>query len=470
MRPIVAAMVLGLLATACGGGSGASFGGGISGSGKPAVRVGALEQDGAVVVGGLSFEASEAVVTVSGTATPLADLRKGMVALVTGTIDETTGLATAESVQIEAVVKGPITAKLDAVTFTVLGQTIEITPDTVFEDDIVPASLDGLLVNDPVEVYGFVKPGGMISAARIELEDSLDELVLVGVIANLDTNAETFDIGTQTVDYGNADTSELPGGTPANDLVVEVEGAPMLNGMGQVAAISVEPLDDGPDDVDDVEMEGFVTNVVSATEFDLGTQRVRTDGSTSFDGGTASDVVVGVGLEVAGRLESGILIADEVNFGEDVEIESDVDTVVGTDITLVGFPGLTVSVNASTDFDGDAANLGDVMPGDHVRIRGRVGGPTTITATRVEETSADTDVELRGPVDVVPAPSDPTVSVLGISVDTTGLDDDDFESDEVTIGRAAFFAGATAGTLVAFQGTLSGVTVTWDEAELEADD
>lgn len=471
MRHVAFAFFLGLAVSACGGG-GASFGGGIIGSGKLAVRVGALEQDGAVVIDGLAFESSMAAVTVSGMATPVADLRKGMVAIVTGTIDDTTGAATAERVEVETLVKGLVQAKLDAVTMTVLGQTVEVTPDTVFGPGINPASLDGLLVGDPVEIYGFLKSAGAISAARIELESGLSELRLTGTITNWNAGAQTFDIGLQTVSYAGADTSDLPGGTPANGLVVEVRGEPMLNAMSQVVANEVRhAYDDGPNDVDDVEVEGFVTAVSSPSTFSMGTQSVQTNGATVFEGGRATDIVVGIELEVDGSIVNGVLIAARVEFGESVKLESDVDTVVGTTITLVGLPGISVVVTAGTEFEGDANALIDVVPGDHVKIRGRMAGATTVTATRVDETSADPDVELQGPVDAAPAPSDPTLAILGVLVNTSGLSAGDFENAlEQTITRAAFFAAATPGTLVRLSGTLGGAVVTWDEASLESGD
>lgn len=465
------AMTMVALAFAGCGGGGITAGGGISGSGKVAVRLGPLETDGAVVVAGVTFDAGAAVVTVSGVATPVASLRKGMVALVTGLVDGTSG--TAETVQVEEVLKGTVDAKIDAVTMVVLGQTVEITPDTVFESGIVPASLDGLQVGDPVEVYGFLKSLGVVSAARVEKESNLSEFRVVGIIQNLDANAMTFDLGAQGVDYSSADTSDLPGGVPANGQIVEVRAPPGLNGNNEVMAERVKSYGEGdaPDDVEDVEIEGFVTSVTSATEFVVGTQAVQTNGTTVFEGGTSADVVVGIELEVEGSLAAGVLVAREVEFGESVKLESDVASVVGNTITLVGLPGISVQVNASTSYEGSASSLGDVMPGEHVRIRGRVGSATTVIATRVDERSPDTDVELQGPVDAAPAPSDPTFSILGHGVDTTGLSDGDFEGESgAPLGRAGFFATALSGKLVSVQGTLAGSAITWDEVELEGDD
>ena len=61
--------------------------------------------------------------------------------------------------------------------------------------------------------------------------------------------------------------------------------------------------------------------------------------------------------------------------------------------------------------------------------------------------------------------ADPTLTILGVTVDTTGVE---FEGvrDE-TMSRATFFSTVKAGTLVKIQGRLNGGVVTWREVEIE---
>jgi hypothetical protein len=103
-----------------------------------------------------------------------------------------------------------------------------------------------------------------------------------------------------------------------------------------------------------------------------------------------------------------------------------------------------------------------------VEIRGRATGASSVDAAQVKETGADTDIEIQGPVDATPPPSDPTLSILGLVIDTSAIDDGQFEGpDETVVGRTAFFAALAPGVLVRISGRLSGGVPTWEEAQIE---
>lgn len=456
--------------TACGG-SGPELGGGIGGTGKPILKVGPVTAVSSLTVGSVTFATTATDVLIGGTVATPADIQVGMIARVSGTDDA--GVVTANSVVIEEVVKGILEAKIDATTLTVQGQTVLVDAATLYGLGISPASPDGLNLGDPLEIYGFVKSPGVVTAARIERESSLSEFRLIGFAASVDQVNSKFSIGTQVIDYLGSDTSDLPGGHPANGQLVKVRGLNMLNGLGELQAVEVktEDLDDAPDN-DDTEIEGFIQSVISPTQFVVAGVTVNTNASTVYEDGVAADVVVGARVEVDGALVSSVLTARKIEFKSGgVRIEADIDTVIGNTLTFVGLPGLMVTVNAQTAYDGNASSLGDLVSGDHVRIEGGVTGPNSAIASEIDERSADTDIRLRGPVSSSPAPSDPTLSILGIPVDTTGWADSAFRGDgEVVIGRAAFFAAAVAGTEVEVQGDLVGATPAWNEIEVEGDD
>lgn len=466
---LLSAALLALTLGACGGGGGGGLidGGGIGGTG---LRIGPNEQDGAVQVDGIAFNASAASITIGGMNANEGDLRKGMVVVVSGTVSGSTG--TASSVGVEDVLKGEIQQIVNPTTMIVQGQMVQVDEATVYEPGITPSSLAGLSPGELVEIYGFVRKSGVIFATRIEREAALSELRAYGIVTSLLTGAQTFRIGEQVIDYSGADTSDLPGGVPANGQLVRVRGLSALSPMGELVATQVRLFDfDELDDADEAEIEGFVTEVLSPTRFRLAGQLVETNAGTIFEGGTAADIAVGVRLDVSGERINDLLIADEVEFEEAILLESDVATKVGSTLTLVGLPGITINVNELTEFDGNATALTDVVAGDHIEVRARRTGSASVVAVRVKEEDPDTRVVLQGPVDPAPAPSDPTLSILGVSVDTTGLQNDDFEGrDDLPIGRAAFFAEVTGGVLVKAQGDLSGSAVDWDEIELEGED
>jgi hypothetical protein len=80
--------------------------------------------------------------------------------------------------------------------------------------------------------------------------------------------------------------------------------------------VEVKGIDFDGDEGEEVEIEGLVTRVISATEFVLNqTRRVRTDARTEFENGTAADITVDVRLEAEGIVgDDGVLVAREVEF------------------------------------------------------------------------------------------------------------------------------------------------------------
>jgi hypothetical protein len=67
-----------------------------------------------------------------------------------------------------------------------------------------------------------------------------------------------------------------------------------------------------------MEIEGIITEIVSANIFSVNGQRVRTTSETRFENGTKTDIEVNTGVEVEGVVDTnGSLIAEEVEFRRD---------------------------------------------------------------------------------------------------------------------------------------------------------
>jgi hypothetical protein len=196
----------------------------------------------------------------------------------------------------------------------VLGQTVILNTVTVFKG----TTFGDIAENDVVEVSGFVDDAGSVWATFLEKTDGV-VFEVTGFVENLKPLEKTFEINALTVDYSLADTGGLPGGEPAEGLLVEVEGT--LNGAVMEADI-IELGDElEVEDVGEIEVTGFVTDVASAFQFTVGTQVVRTNADTEFVDGEAGDIVLGQKLEAEGTLEGGVLFADEVEFWEPDQIE-----------------------------------------------------------------------------------------------------------------------------------------------------
>jgi hypothetical protein len=274
------------------------------------------------------------------------------------------------------------------------------------------------------------------------------------------------------VAYASADIGDMPGGS-WNGLQVDVKGNACAGNpvCGTLTATQVEPAGANVARADEAEVEGFVASL-TADGFFVGAQRVVVTSGTVFEGGLAGEVVVGTKLEAEGSIANGVLTATKIEFKDSIELEGNVasvDPVAGT-LTLAGLPGLTVRVNSITELDG-LSGLAQLAIGNHVEIEARPGNNGTVLAIELELDAAAPEprVILQGPVSAVSGTT--LVTILGVTVNTSAIADSDFKGlNDNPIGRAAFFAALTTGTIVNARGDLgAGGVVLWDEIELEDD-
>lgn len=458
------AALAGLLMAACGGGGGiggtgtggnGTGGGGGGGIGGTGAAYGEITGFGSVWVNGVRYDTSSATFrrddddNVS-----QSDLRVGMVARVEG--NATTAVAT--RVTVDSALKGRV-EQVAADRYVVMGQTVSVDAGTRFEDGVRPA------LGDYVEVHGLPQAAGALAATYIERRSTLatPPYAVTGYVSAHDTAASTFTVGALTVVYAAADVGDMPAGSWVG-LAIEAKGS-ICGGTavcGTLTASKVEPSGPRIASSPKAEVEGYV---VSGTvgDFMVAGLRVRTDASTAFEDGVAADFAIGAKVEAEGPVSDGVMTATKVEFKAGARVEADVLAVVGDRITLAGLPGIEVQITAQTALK-DLDSLADVVPGLHLRLRGRPVAGGLIVATELEARDADVDVELRGSVS---AATDPTLTLLGVTIDTAGLPDSAFREDDAVVGRAAFFAALAHGRSVDAKGRRSGDAVIWMELELE---
>lgn len=472
------------LLSACSDGSpsASASAGGASGSGSASAS-GTVTGFGSIIVNGKRFQTEEASVSVDGQpSSPCAvspanrcGLQEGMTVKVSGSFNGSTNRAA--NIVHEDTLEGPVTS-VDVANsqFAVLGQTVLVDDTTKFDSGV---SLNNLAAGNIVEVSGFVKADGVVVASFIERKSSAPACTagceIKGVVKNHDHATTRFEIGGLTVIYDNAtfiNEMPVPTGSNWNGIFVEVKGTGYDAATTTLTATKVEPENEGIGNVvDEFEVEGFVTQAGTPSgniiDFTIGTTPVRTTANTEFRGGTVDEIVVGAKMSAEGRFDGSTLIAKHVKFHESVRLEGDIETIGTNSLTLKGLPGITVTVNSQTEFKANGGttinNLSDLAINNHIRVRGRVSGTNSVIATRIQLRSPDNDLDLQGPVQTV---SDPTVTILGVTVDTTGVTQ--FEGvDGGPMNRGGFFAAVRVGTLLKVKGTLNGTVVAWDEAELE---
>lgn len=454
--------LVGLLIGCGSGGGGAATGTGGAASGSSAAS-GTITGFSSVIVNGKRFDTSGSSFVVDGQSGSQSDLKLGMTVTVTGSFngDQRSASTVSQKDAVEGLVQS---VAADGLSLVVMGQTVLVDSTTLIDNNILNQNILNLVPGtDSVEVNGHIRPDGVIQATFIEKKPVGTVTPEVrGFVTGHDAAAKTFQIGNLTVNYTTALIGDMPipSGSNWNGLFVEAKGTVFNSGTSTLTATKVEPENQGlGNNMDEFEVEGFVTKVDGPGDFFIGTTHVLTTANTQFRGGTIDEIVVGAKLSAEGRLANGILTAKHVKFHASVKLEGNIATINGNTFTIDGLPGVTVTVNSQTE-GGNNLSLNS-----HVRVRGRVSGSSSVIATRVEQRSQDTDVDLQGPVQSI---SGQELTILGVAIDTSTISNNNFEGlNDQVIGRAAFFTAVKEGMLVKVKGRLDVGSVTWREAELE---
>jgi hypothetical protein len=459
----------------CGGGGGggdssvANNGGGIGGTGI--TSSGTIDGFGSIFVNGVEFETDAATIVLDSNSANESDLRLGMVVTVRGAVDDNGRNGTADNVEFDDDVQGPIAvitvdADGSSKTLTVLGVTVLADQTSTVFDDV---SFATLAVDDVIEVSGFFNASGVLVATRIEKKENftagVSEIEVKGLVSNL--MATEFTLNSFTVDFSAADVSDVPGGQLTDGLSVEVKGT--LNGS-TITASRIEQ-EDGVfgDNVDKVSIEGLITDFVDAGNFKIAGQLI--DASAAQLQPVGLVLQNGQKVEAEGAVVNGVLQAQSVEArGGEIRLSAAIQslTVSGTsgDITL-GFAvgSLSFSVNAQTELRDETdvfepLQLDDLRTGHFLEVRGLLNG-TDIIATEIRLDEADDEV-VQGPVESFVSGSE--VTVLGLAYPTPG---EIFENAaDQFISSADFFSQLFEGRVIKIKDEQAANGVA-DEVEFE---
>ena len=448
----------------------------VGGIGRTGVAMGPISTFGSVVVNGVRYDTSSAAFTVNGLSGSQDDLRVGQVITVSGSIDDNGVDGNADEVNFDDNVKGPIQSiDLGTSQIVVLGQTVLINPETSFDDSISPASIDGLSVDDIIEVSGLVDANGRITATRIELKPAGTELEVLGNVSNLDSANFLFNINNLVVDYSGATLDNFSGGQINDGDFVEAKGL-SLNGNGQLVATRVELKNGLPGVADGVhiEIQGFITRFASATDFDVTGLPVTTTANTVYEGGDAADLGLNVKVEVEGDVDAnGLLVATKVDIrrAKAVRATANVDSVDAGANSLV-LLGITISVDALTRLEDKSSadvrplTLANINAGNYVEVRGGEfpAGSGAILATILEREDADPDTILQGFVETI---TDPSFAILGVTIQT-GAGTIFRDINDGVISSTDFFNQLAPNSLVKAKGSeISDMVISAEEVEFE---
>jgi cytoskeletal protein CcmA (bactofilin family) len=476
MKIRIVALAAVLVLGACGGGS---MSGGNAGNSVGVTTSGVITAFGSVFVNGVRYDISAARLQKNGKSVAQSALAVGEVALVHGRQDRASGQGSAESVEVEDQVVGPVAAiNVAANTLTVLGQQVLVTANTSFAASIVPGDLSGLLADDLIEVSGLADASGAITATRIGRAEAGETLQVLGTVAHLDATAHTFMINGLNVEFSTATLEGFVPGQPADADVVVVRGTVFDSASVTLTATAVQRADTERSEAGNgerVEQEGLVTRFVSATDFDVNGAPVTTTTNTVFEDGGAGDIAMNVRVEVRGMLDTNnVLVADvvEINHVAVIALAATVEKVDSAN-NMLQVLGVDISVDNTTRFEDKSSahvqmfTLKDVNVGDSVLVRGFESPAASgkLLARRLERVAPSTEVEVRGPFS---AGTEPQFRILGVTVDASNASFDGVE-DHMSMSSAEFFAQAP-GQVVEVRGTAVGDLVTASQVRIDNED
>lgn len=385
--------IMGAVAAISGCGGGAADLASVGSGGTGSFSTGVITGFGSIIVNGIRFDDSLATIKDDdGTLHTSADLKLGMIVSITASPVTTTpagSTAKASTITFASALRGAIESIVGQ-SIVVLGQTVQVTPTTVFDDSVV-GGIAGLAVGQIVEVHGFVDPtSNQIVATRIERQASANAPVvnkLQGEVQSLNTTARTFAIGSVAISYAGIAASALP--SLANGVVVTVELAPSP-ATGTRTALTVRAVAVKVEDNEQTQLNGSVSAFTSTSNFSV--NGVAVDASkASFPNGSTG-LKLGAHVEVQGTSSNGVLVASSVkvdaqNEGSNQQFElhgavTNLDAVKKTFVVR----GVKVSYAAGVKFDGgDATKLATIAgTSATVEVKGTYDSATnSVTASTI---------------------------------------------------------------------------------------
>jgi len=394
---------------------------GTGGTGVMAYVRGALTRSPAITVSGVTFDTSEAAITINGETHGSDDLLPGMVAGITGRVNPGQQTGVAQTIDVTRMVFGQA-IRVGTGGTGVMAVGVYVVPRT----DVVFAgfdSLDQLASGDTIDVYGYSDGlSGNIQATRIERTAPGSFVELRGIVTSL--TGTTFVLQGVTVDYSAA---QLVGFTSALAVGDWVSARGTAGSQGIAAAtVTAEPPDYAKNGAE-AEVEDAISAIIAPSVFVVDDYEVDATNAT-FTGGTAADLALGRVVHVEGKFVDGVVKAKSVEFDDEASDDS-TEASGGDDSTEASggadVDGSITAVNSPTSFvvghtNVDASNAtfvngqaSDVAVGREVHAVGTRDSSKTLHASRVTfVTKGSTDGPANGKIEGKVA----TVSAPGVFV------------------------------------------------------
>jgi len=387
-----------LFLAGCGGGGDSSqaavnSGGTGSTDASGSLSVGPIAGMGSIIVNGVRFSDDLAkILDDDGITVDRKELKMGMMCRVRGKAKSRKADKTdeAEEITFRSDLLGPIdsipSSQTTPATLVVLGQKVQITVTTIFEEGL---TLAALVANDIVEVHGFVDPvSHVITATRIERKDfaKVKFFKLQGKVSKLATT--NFQIGTLVISFDQAALGNL---TLTNDLLVRVRldkvAVTPVPAVATRKAIKIRAVEVESEDHDEVEVKGLITVFTSTADFTVNGVKINAGGVAGLP-----TLKVGSRVEVEGRMVKGVLMAKKVELEDEEDDFKFVlhgtvsgNSTVGLTFTLTSTGGMVAKVTfkvGEVKFV-NLASATSLKDGLTLKVEGRVSPDGSFVAKRI---------------------------------------------------------------------------------------
>jgi len=347
--------------------------GGVDSGGTGSVAYGPVNGLGSIIVNGVRFDDSRASISdEDGQPVARERLQLGVMTSVEGTEIVSTGgerRATASRVRVLSEMIGPIGAiAASTETIEVLGQTVRITPATVFDDGL-PMGLASLQVGSVVEVFGRLDVAtGVYAATRIEQRPGATSYVLRGRIDGVDAG-RTFSVGALVVDFSQLSAREVANVVVGSIVRVRLALSPA---GGVWRALSVVSGQRSIGDGEEASIEGRISTFDSLQSFRVDSVRVDATMATFPDGVDA--IELGARVSVEGSAEDGVIHARVVRVEGDEDSSNSTFEVHGTIDALDAAAKVLTVRGVSVDYSGtvrfEEGTIDDLRVGRSIEVEG----------------------------------------------------------------------------------------------------
>ncbi len=372
---LLAAIVFALMLVVAG-----ALGAKVQTGGTGRTEFGSIEAFGSIVVNGIHYDETAALITIDGVSNqPPSALKLGMVVQIDGTLDNTTLRGVADTVKVNRTLFGQLESDVGASgVMNILSQEVALSASTRFDG---AAAGSDLIAGDWIAVHGLEDPGKRTLVATL-----VEKLAapagspssIRGTVRN--AHAGQFRIG-KLVISGTGLT------TPEDGDYVAVSGR-YVAGSGKMDAQRVAITREVETSEDsETEITGFIADFRSASSFVVAGVAVEA-GHATIEGGRIQDLKNDVLVTVEGTIRNGSLVATEIELAPAA-------TAAKNAASSTELQGMVATFNSLSDFvvKGIRVDAGNAVivnksrrpagAGLKAHIKGRAGPDGTLRARSV---------------------------------------------------------------------------------------